>query len=160
MSLKRRMVFTVLCKIVNVCMYASRFDKLTRNLSPGLLTNWPPNSTCKEINFYWFIESISWRKIIFTAKIHGHNPTPNNTTFLAFKVCIVYRYCDGHWPVFQCVCMYVWMATAVCSYISVYMVDSQSSIMSSHQITGDAVHLILLLLCVLLQNHSNFTRQQ
>lgn len=43
------------------------------------------------------------------AKIHGHNPTPNNTTFLAFKVCIVYRYCDGHWPVFQCVCMYVCM---------------------------------------------------
>lgn len=55
------------------------------------------------------------------AKIHGHNPTPNNTAFLAFKVCIVYRYCDGHWPVFQCVCMYVcmyeWLLRCVVTYL-------------------------------------------
>lgn len=91
-----------------------------RNLSPGLLTNWPQQVHARKLIFIDLLRvSISWRKIIFTAKIHGHNPTPNNTAFLAFKVCIVYRYCDGHWPVFQCVCMYVWMATAVCSYISV-----------------------------------------
>lgn len=55
------------------------------------------------------------------AKIHGHNPTPNNTAFLAFKVCIVYRYCDGHWPVFQCVCMYVCMYECMNGYCGVQL---------------------------------------
>lgn len=35
----RQMVSTVLCKIVNICMYISEFDKLMGNLSPSLLTN-------------------------------------------------------------------------------------------------------------------------
>lgn len=66
-------------------------------------------------------KDIHWQQ-----KMHENNPTPNNTVFPAFSVCIVYIYSDGLWPVVLCVCMNVWMATVVCSYISVQMVDSQT----------------------------------
>lgn len=56
---------------------------------------------------------------MFMAKIHGHNPTPNNTTVHLLLKCVLYT--DTVMDIGQCfsvyVCMYEWLLRCVVTYL-------------------------------------------
>lgn len=110
LSLERRMVFTVLCKIVNVCMYTSRFDKLTRNLSPGLLTNWPPIVHAGKLIFIDLLRVSVQERLYLRQKYMDIIQHQIILHFLLLK-CVLYT--DTVMDIGQCfsvyVCMYVCM---------------------------------------------------
>lgn len=121
LSLKRRMVFTVLCKIVNVCMYTSRFDKLTRNLSHGLLTNWPPIVHAGKLIFIDLLRVSVQERLCLRQKYIDIIQHHIILHFLLLK-CVLYT--DTVMDIGQCfsvyVCMYEWLLRCVVTYLYIW----------------------------------------
>lgn len=81
-----------------------------------------------------------------------NNQTPNTTVFPAFSVCIVYRYCDGIWPVFLCVCVcvYEWLLWCVVTHICIdgRLPETPKVLLNLHIRSPEMLYLLSYCYCV------------